>query len=87
MDPKTTGKLNDIEYRKVSVRYELPAEGVDDGDVENFPIEKARLYSIRYTLAVCCALIAAYGWTLWYQVVSQPLVCMYEFPTHDTNAD
>jgi hypothetical protein len=40
-----------------------------DHDLSSFPIEEARLRSIKYSLVLCCFLIIAYGWSLQYRLV------------------
>jgi hypothetical protein len=65
------GKILDIDYRHTAVKYGLSFEKKKNDDLGTFPIEEARLRSLKYSLLVCALLITGYGWLLQYQVVSK----------------
>lgn len=59
----TTGRVLDRDYRKTAKAHNLP-ESKASNDLADFPIEKARLLSVFYMLAVSTAATASYGWTI-----------------------
>ncbi|TGJ81277.1 hypothetical protein E0Z10_g7486 [Xylaria hypoxylon] len=73
-----TGKILDIDYRHTAAKYGLSAEKSKNHDLDHFPIEEARLRSLKYSLLVCGLLIVGYGWLLQYQVnIAAPLVFQF----------
>lgn len=63
------GKILDIDYRLTAAKYGVSAENRKAQDLDNFPIEEARIRSLTYSLLVCGLLIVGYGWLLQRQVV------------------
>ncbi|KAI0865947.1 major facilitator superfamily domain-containing protein [Xylaria cubensis] len=72
------GKILDVDYRRTAARYGLNIEKAKNHDLNYFPIEEARLRSLKYSLLVCGLLIAGYGWLLRYHVnIAAPLVFQF----------
>ncbi|KAI1391443.1 multidrug resistance protein [Hypoxylon trugodes] len=61
-----SGPLLDTAYRKARVKRGLSTDKVVGDDLDDFPIEKARLSVIWIPLIVTTASIVAFGWTLHY---------------------
>ncbi|KAI8633636.1 major facilitator superfamily domain-containing protein [Xylariaceae sp. FL1651] len=59
-----TGKILDIDYRHTAAKYSLSFEKSRNYDLDSFPIEEARLRSLKYSLLLCGLLVAGYGWLL-----------------------
>ncbi|KAL0942088.1 MFS multidrug transporter [Colletotrichum truncatum] len=57
-----TGKILDIDYRRVKARLETQLGGA--GTNSDFPIEKARLRLVPLFAFLQCASIAVFGWTI-----------------------
>ncbi|KAI8952519.1 major facilitator superfamily domain-containing protein [Xylaria longipes] len=73
-----TGKILDIDYRHTAAKYGFSVEKSQNHDLGNFPIEEARLRSLKYSLLICGFLIVGYGWLLQYQVnIAAPLVFQF----------
>ncbi|KAI1169184.1 major facilitator superfamily domain-containing protein [Nemania serpens] len=73
-----TGKILDIDYRLTAAKYGVSAENRKAQDLDNFPIEEARIRSLTYSLLVCGLLIVGYGWLLQRQVhITAPLVFQF----------
>jgi predicted MFS family arabinose efflux permease len=62
----TTGKILDIDYRRVKAEYEAQTSGSDSHEDASFPLEKARLRLVPVFALLQCASIALFGWTLAY---------------------
>ena len=65
------GKLLDVDYRCTAAKHGIAVDKTRDHDLATFPIEEARLRSLKYSLFVCCLLILSYGWLLAYNVVRE----------------
>lgn len=73
-----TGKILDLDYRRVKAKYECPSAAGADADTENcvperssqddsdFPIEKARLRLVPLFSLLQCLSIILFGWTIQY---------------------
>jgi len=61
-----TGKLLDIDYRKTAAECGIPVEKsrTSGTNLRDFPIEKARLRTVVYSVGLSAALVVAYGWIL-----------------------
>lgn len=59
-----TGKLLDMDFRKTASKCGIEVEKGKATDLSGFPIEKARLRTVVFCVAVCAALVTAYGWLL-----------------------
>lgn len=65
-----TGKLLDVDYRRIKKRY--------TGNPECFPLERARLRTIWLWAALQCASSLIFGWTLDQHVhISVPIICTF----------
>ncbi|KKA23750.1 Major facilitator superfamily transporter [Rasamsonia emersonii CBS 393.64] len=58
------GKLLDHDYARVAKAQNARAGNTRPNELENFPIEKARLRSIFYPVSVSVLVIIGYGWAL-----------------------
>ena len=66
----TTGKLLDIDYRRIKSSY--------TGNTADFPLEKARLRTIWLWSGLQCASSLIFGWTLQQRVhISVPIICTF----------
>ncbi|KAB5562817.1 major facilitator superfamily domain-containing protein [Coniochaeta sp. 2T2.1] len=73
-----SGRVLDIDYRHTAARYGISVEKRKDHNLSSFPIEEARLRSIKYSLAICCILTVGYGWSLQRGVhMAVPLVLQF----------
>ncbi|KAI0444623.1 major facilitator superfamily domain-containing protein [Xylaria telfairii] len=73
-----TGKILDADYRRTAAKYGSSVEKSKSHNLDNFPIEEARLRSLKYSLLVCGLLIVGYGWLLEYRVnIAAPLVFQF----------
>lgn len=73
-----SGRVLDIDYRHTAARHNIRVERQKDHNLAQFPIEEARLRSIKYSLAICCALIVGYGWSLQREVhIAVPLILQF----------
>ena len=71
----TTGKLIDVNYRRVARMNNIPISHRKGTDLRNFPIEKARVQVMVPVLAVGIAAIICYGWVLQIETtLAAPLV-------------
>lgn len=62
-----TGKMLDWDYRHVAIRHGVAADktqGGNNSDFGRFPIEHARLRSMKFSVALCSFFIVGYGWSL-----------------------
>ncbi|KAK8872740.1 nacht and wd domain protein [Apiospora arundinis] len=61
-----TGKVLDRDYRHTTKKEGIPVDKTrgDDADLSRFPIEHARLRSVKFSVALCAFFIAGYGWSL-----------------------
>lgn len=69
-----TGKILDIDYRRVKTKYEARADAEADNPVfrvastqDGFPLEKARLRLIPVFSLLQCLSLLLFGWTIQYQ--------------------
>lgn len=66
----TTGKFLDFDYRRMKDKF--------TGNVEDFPLEQARLRTIWLWSALQCTSVLVFGWTLRYRVhISVPIICTF----------
>ncbi|KAI0015719.1 putative MFS transporter [Xylariomycetidae sp. FL0641] len=72
------GRIVDQDYRKTAEKHGLTMERCITLEDPDFPFERARLRSCKYSLVACCPLIVAYGWTLQARVhMAAPLVLQF----------
>lgn len=64
-----SGRLMDGAYRRARTKRGLSTDKARGDDLDNFPIEKARLSVIWIPLAITTASVVAYGWTLHMKLV------------------
>ncbi|KAI0452281.1 major facilitator superfamily domain-containing protein [Xylaria acuta] len=73
-----TAKILDVDYQCTAAGCGFGPEKGKNHDLDNFPIEEARLRSLKYSLLVCGLLIVGYGWLLQYRVnIAAPLVFQF----------
>ena len=60
----------DRDYRTVARAHNFPVDRVKGDDLTNFHIERARLRSSWYFLALTVVSVGGYGWTLAYETAS-----------------
>lgn len=73
-----TGKLLDWNYRKTAAEMGVTIDRTKADDLANFPIEKARLRTMTWLVAISACLIASYGWQLQEHVsMAGPLVTQF----------
>ncbi|KAL8785849.1 MAG: hypothetical protein Q9195_008473 [Heterodermia aff. obscurata] len=58
------GKIIDRDYKKTATSMGITIDRVRGDDIGKFPIERARLRSIWYFIAISTACTIGYGWTL-----------------------
>lgn len=63
------GKILDIDYRHTAEKHGITVDKTKDHSLNKFPIEEARLRSLKYSLVLCCLIIIGYGWSLKYNTV------------------
>ena len=61
---RSAGKIIDHDYRKTADRAGITIDRAKGDDLAKFPIEKARLRSIWYFIAISTTCTIGYGWTL-----------------------
>ena len=59
-----TGKLLDFNYRKTAAECGIPVEKGKATSTTDFPIERARLRTVKLSVALSGAFIMGYGWLL-----------------------
>lgn len=75
MGTLTTGKLLNLDYRKVKDAYSAKFPVATD---DAFPLEKARLRLVAPFSILQCVSILVFGWTVQYQVhIAVPIVCTF----------
>lgn len=74
-----SGPLLDKAYRSARTTRGLPTNKAVGDDLDNFPIEKARLHVIWLPLILTICSVIAFGWTLHYHQVQQPRYALYTF--------
>lgn len=67
-----SGLLLDKAYRNARTERGLSTDRVAGDDLDDFPIEKARLIVIWIPMLVTTCAVVAFGWTLHYHRVSDP---------------
>ncbi|KAK6843709.1 major facilitator superfamily transporter [Apiospora arundinis] len=75
-----TGKVLDRDYRHTAKKEGIPVDKTrgDDADLSRFPIEHARLRSVKFSVALCPFFIAGYGWSLQQRTyMAVPLVLQF----------
>ncbi|MCJ1235466.1 hypothetical protein MMC14_003434, partial [Varicellaria rhodocarpa] len=79
-------KLLDWDYRRTAkeVGHEINKAAGDD--LSKFPIEKARLRSIWYMIAIDITAIIGYGWSLHAKTVSIPVLSRPQHKNAPLNA-
>lgn len=64
------GKIIDYDYRKTAAKVGIAIDRAKGDDLDRFPIERARLRSIWYFIAISTTCTIGYGWTLHTRTVS-----------------
>lgn len=64
------GKVLDFDYQRIAKKHNKPVDKSKDHNLATFPIEEARLASLKPSLFICCLLIIGYGWCLENRVAS-----------------
>lgn len=59
-----TGKVLNRDYRLTSKAHNFVIDELRGDNLSNFPIEKARLRSVPYLIALCAVSITGYGWSV-----------------------
>ena len=59
-----TGRLLDINYRKTAAESGIAVTKGEATDLRDFPIERARLRVVKYSVALSAVLVMGYGWVL-----------------------
>jgi hypothetical protein len=59
-----TGKIIDRDYRRMAASVGFTIDKVKGDDLTKFPIEKARVRSIWYFIAISTSCTLGYGWAL-----------------------
>ncbi|KAI1414615.1 multidrug resistance protein [Hypoxylon sp. FL1857] len=73
-----SGSLLDKAYRRARIRRGLPTDKAVGDDLDNFPIEKARLSVIWVPMIITTCSIVSFGWTLHYHKhISIPLCLQF----------
>lgn len=73
-----SGRILDIDYRHTAAKHNIRVERHKDHKLELFPIEEARLCTIKYSLGICSILIVGYGWSLQREAhISVPLILQF----------
>lgn len=67
-----SGQLLDGAYRKARTKRGLSTDRINGDDLDNFPIEKARLNVMRIPMLAIVVCTVAYGWVLQYKLVGCP---------------
>ena len=60
----------DRDYQTVARAHNFPVDRVKGDDLSQFPIERARLRSSWYFLALTIGSVGGYGWTLAHKTAS-----------------
>lgn len=72
------GKVIDWDYRATANKLGITINKEGGDDLTKFPIEKARIRSIWYFIAISIASTIVYGWTIEHQVhLSVPLIMQF----------
>lgn len=73
-----TGRLLDISYRKTAAENGIIVEKDKVTDLRDFPIERARLRSVKFSVVLSAAFVMGYGWLLQARVtMAAPLVLQF----------
>lgn len=64
------GRVLDYDYARLSRRLGAPAGTDRSGDVDEFPIERARLNTALYLVGLNTFAMIGYGWAVAYRAVS-----------------
>ncbi|KAI0132552.1 major facilitator superfamily domain-containing protein [Xylariales sp. AK1849] len=73
-----TGKVLDRDYRKTAKEHGIPIDRTKGENLDCFPIEHARLRSIKYSVALCSFFIVGYGWSLQQKThIAVPLILQF----------
>ncbi|CAF9929048.1 MAG: hypothetical protein HETSPECPRED_007272 [Heterodermia speciosa] len=59
-----TGEIIDRDYKKTAISQGITIDRVRGDDISKFPIERARLRSIWYFIAISTTCTISYGWAL-----------------------
>ncbi|KIW19172.1 hypothetical protein PV08_03465 [Exophiala spinifera] len=74
----TLGILLDRNFKRTAAREEISIVANRQQDVDNFPIEKARLQVSLPCIGLACLTILAYGWVMEYKTpLAGPLVVLF----------
>lgn len=77
------GKILDRDYRVIAKAQGFSIDRVGGDDLANFPIEHARLRTHKYSIIICAALLATYGWILHFEVVNSTFATFGAFSSQD----
>lgn len=58
------GEIIDRDYKKTAISQGITIDRVRGDDISKFPIERARLRSIWYFIAISTTCTISYGWAL-----------------------
>lgn len=73
-----TGRLLDFSYRKTAAESGIVVEKGKAADLRDFPIERARLRYVRYSVVLSAVFVMGYGWLLQARVsMAAPLVLQF----------
>ncbi|KAK7908618.1 hypothetical protein PG985_015921 [Apiospora marii] len=73
-----TGKILDWDYRHVAEKQGVAADKTRGDVIGRFPIEHARLRSMKFSIALCSFFILGYGWSLQQRThMAAPLVLQF----------
>ncbi|KAK8041900.1 major facilitator superfamily transporter [Apiospora rasikravindrae] len=74
-----TGRILDWDYRHTAAKEGAPVDRKrGDDDLGQFPIEHARLRSVKFSVALCSFFIVGYGWSLQQRThMAVPLVLQF----------
>ncbi|KAL2193293.1 major facilitator superfamily domain-containing protein [Corynascus similis CBS 632.67] len=74
----TTGRLLDFDYKRTIKETGIVVEKGKATDLNNFPIERARLRTVVYSIALSALLVMGYGWTMQARLsMAVPLVLQF----------
>jgi MFS family permease len=73
-----TGRLLDINYRKTAAESGIIVKEGESTDLKDFPIERARLRTVTFSVALSAVFVMGYGWLLQARTsMAAPLVLQF----------
>jgi MFS family permease len=63
-----TGRLLDRDFRRTAGELGVVIEGSAGNNLEDFPIEKARLRTVSWCIGLCGCLVVVYGWLVQHHI-------------------